>query len=453
MESCKYHPDTAPNFRCDECQESFCSQCVDHSVAGEARCFQCGALVRVRVTSDSVDPLSKRLKKAFLYPLNRNAVGFIIGLSLVTTALSLMPIGGLLQFIAMLFCSGLAVNYSFLCLKATSVGHMEPPGLSEAVEGSFSILIRLFATFFLIGFSVIFLGQHLGPITAIILILTLVVVLPAILMCFAMTDHILGAINPVNFFGLIKNTGLPYWVLVIFLFIMLSSVSLLSSLIGDEQQAFSAFVQSSISSYYAMVEFHLMGYLLYQHQDRLGITAHDIEDKLLKAQSPASVAFAHTNVCLKAGDYSRVKTILQQAIASDPKNTRLWQRYFEILCRLEDRSALQKIADRYFHHLLESAQTFRMLRDAKKLQSLLPDYMPEYAHLRFHLANEYYSSGDAKTAVQLLMGLHKRFPEYARLIEAYTLMTQALEVLPGMEDQMNKCQALLARLKAQEATA
>ncbi|MBV1788230.1 tetratricopeptide repeat protein [Marinobacterium sp. D7] len=453
MESCKYHPDTAPNFRCDECRESFCTQCVDHSVAGEARCFQCGALLRVRVSADSVDPLSKRLKKAFLYPLNPNAMGFIIGLSLVTTALSLMPIGEVLQFIAMLFCSGLAVNYSFLCLKATSVGHMEPPRLGEAVEGSFSILIRLFAMFFLIGLAVMFLGRLLGPLTAIIMILTLVVVLPAILMCFAMSDHILWAVSPDNVFHLIKNTGLPYWVLIIFLFIMFSSVSLLSSWIGDEQQAFSAFAQSSISSYYSMVEFHLMGYLLYQHQDKLGITAQDIEDKLLKAQSPASVALAHANLRLKAGNYSRATAILQQAIASDPKNTRLWQRYFELLCRLEDKPALQKIADRYFHHLLESAQTFGLLRDAKKLYSLLPDYMPEYAHLRFHLASEYYGSGDAETAIRLLSGLHKRFPEYGQLIEAYALMKQALETMPGMEEQVSKCQTLLVQLERHSASA
>ncbi|MBR9884091.1 MAG: hypothetical protein GYB21_10725 [Oceanospirillales bacterium] len=448
MESCKYHPDTSPNFRCDACVDDFCTQCVDHSVEGEARCFQCGGLLRVRIPADSVEPLSKRLKKAFIYPLNRNAIGFIIGLSVITTVLSILPIGGLLQFIALMFCSGVAVNYSFLCLKATSVGHMKPPALSEAVEGSFSILIRLFAMFVLIGIGLSLLGDVLGPIAAILVIMTLIVVLPAILMSFAMTDNLVEALNPANFFGLIKTTGLRYWVLIIFLFIMVSSVSLLSAVIGDEQHALSAIVQSSISSYYSMVEFHLMGYLLYQHQERLGLSSHDAEDKLLRAATPASVALAHVNVCLKAGEYSRVFSILHHAVASDPKNTRLWQRYFDVLCKLENKPTLRKLADRYFHHLLESGQTFRMLKDARRLQTLLQDYMPEYPHIRYHLANEYFGSGDAKTAVQLLSGLHKQFPDYGRLVDAYTLMKQALETLPGMEAQAGKCQALLDRLKA-----
>ncbi|TCK08558.1 DUF4013 domain-containing protein [Marinobacterium mangrovicola] len=449
MESCKYHLDTPPNFSCDECQENFCTQCVDHSMAGEARCFQCGARLRVRVTADSIEPLSKRLKGAFRYPLHLNAVAFIIGLSVVTTLLSALPIGGLLQFIALLFCSGLAINYSFLCLKATSVGHMEPPGLGEAVEGSFSILIRLFAVFFLIAMSFNYLGQFMGPVTAVLSIITLVVVMPAVLMCFAMKDHIMEALNPVNVVGLIRKTGWPYWVLVLFLFIMLSSVSLLSGLIGNEQHALSAIVQSSISSYYLMVEFHLMGYLLYQHQEKLGLASDDIEEKLLQLQSPEKVALAHVNFCLKEGDYERVETILQDAISADPKNTRLWQRYFDVLCKLEDRVRLQKVADRYFHHLLDSAQTFRMLRDVKKLRSLIPDYMPEYAHLRFHLANEYYNSGDARAAVQLLGGMHRRFPDYAKLVEAYGLMKQALEALPGMEAQVSKCESLLVHLQRQ----
>jgi len=452
MESCKFHPDTPPNFRCDDCRDDFCTQCVDHSVAGEARCFNCGALLRVRVTADSIEPLSKRLKKAFAYPLNRNAMGFIIGLSLVTTLLSLMS-GGILQFVAMLFCSGLAVNYSFLCLKATSVGEMEPPGLGEAVEGSFSILFRLFAMFFLIGLALMFMAKFVGPVGMILLVITLIVVLPAIMMCFAMSDRILEAINPANVFGLIRDTGLPYWVLIVFLFIMVSSVSLLSTLIGSEQQGLAAILQSSISSYYSMVEFHLMGYLLYQHQEKLGIAALDTEDKLLRAATPANVALAHANFCLKQGDYPRVLSILQQAITDDPKNTRLWQRYFELLCKLENRPALAKMADRYFRHLLENAQTFRMLKDAKRLQTLLPDYLPEHADLRHHLATEYYGSGDARTTVKLLSGLHKQFPDYRQLVEAYKLMKQALEALPGMEEQVRKCQTLLAQLERQGASA
>lgn len=447
MESCKYHPDTAPNFTCSQCEIDLCKECVDHSIAGEARCFHCGSPLTIRVTASSMESLARRLPKAFRYPMTADAMMFIFGLSVATTFLAVFPLGGFIKFLAMLFCTGLAVNYSFLCLKATAAGDMTPPRLQEAAGGSLSILIRLFAIIFITGIFLNFVASSVSSALAITITLVLVIGIPAMLMCLAMSDSITEAINPVNFIGLMLKTGIPYLILVGFLFIMVSSVSLIQAVIGDDLLFLSAILQSAASSYYAMVAFHLMGYLLYQHQDALGYVSEDAESTLLYHAELEAVTHAHVSICLKEGDYDQAKALLQSAIKQSPTIPALWQRYFDLLCQLEDRQALMDMADKHLSLLLKLDQGIPMLRNYRRLVRILPEYVPGTPALRLSLARLSLEGGDAKAAVRLLNGLHKAFPEYDRLVESGVLLKTALEALPNMEAQVEKCQSLIDQLR------
>ncbi len=447
MESCKYHPDRAPDFHCARCEIDLCTDCVDHSVSGQARCFHCGSSLTPRVTAASVEPLSRRLPYAFRYPMTADAMIFIFGLSVVTTFIAVMPSGGLIQFLALLFCSGLAVNYSFLCLKATAAGAMVPPRLQDAASGSLSILIRLFAIFFIIGAFTSFIASHVSPVLAAMIVFILVIGLPAVFMSLAMSDSIIEAVNPVNFIGLMIKTGIPYLILICFLFIMVSSVTLIQTIIGDDLLFLSAILQSAASSYYSMVAFHLMGYLLYQHQERLGYVSEDAEEKLLYRAKPEDVVRAHVSICLKEGDYERAKMLLRTAIKENPKSTLLWQRYFDLLYQLEDLATLKGMSNQYLERLMQSQQVAPLLRNYRKLIRSLPDFMPDQPQLRLGLAQLSLDSGDAKSAVRLLNGLHKEFPTFDRLVEAGCLLKKALEALPNMNQQAEKCQVLIDQLK------
>ena len=450
MESCKYHPDKPYNFQCSHCEEHFCTDCVDHSVGGEARCFHCGGLLDVKITEDSVEPFTKRIEKAFRYPLSQTAMIFVVGLSVVTTILAAMPLNGLIRLFAVLFCLGLSINYSFLCLKATAQGAMEPPSLADALLDSFNILLRLTGMVILIALGIYAVSAYLNPILGILASIIVFIGLPAILMSFAMTDSVIESVNPLVFIRLMTTLGLSYVILVIFLFIMISSVSLLSSIIGNDLLVLSAILQSSVSYYYSMVAFHLMGYLLFQYQDMLGIATLNDDEKLLRRQEPGDVAMAHVNIQLKDGNYARASELLLKAVSTEPKNSRLWQRCFDVLYRLGNKEALLKVADKYLNHLFDFAQNDRLFSDFKKLRLLLPTFQPKYAHLRYRLASLYHGHGDAKTTVQLINGLHKQHADFDQLIPAYSLMAQALSEMPNMQGQVNKCHQLIELLKKKE---
>ncbi|TCS43931.1 hypothetical protein [Reinekea marinisedimentorum] len=447
MESCKFHPVTASNFNCPSCHINFCNSCVDQSLPVEPKCFLCGGDVVHHVTADNIEPFWRRLERAFRYPLNSNALGIIVGLSVASTVLSSLPFAGLIILILNLIVAGATVNYAFMCLKSTAEGNMEAPPIAEAFSGTLQILFRLLGMILLIGLGIYAIGSTLGPGLAMVASVVVMIGLPAILMCFGYTDSILESLNPFTFVRLITTVGLPYAVLVIFLMIMITSMGVLQQLIGTNLAALSTLIQIGIGNYYSVVMFHLMGYMLYQYQDKLGVASSADELFEDEAAEPADVALQHANVRLKLGEYDRVDDILKNALDVTPGNKRLWQRYFDFLVRTGRRASLKPFADKYLRHLIETAQNPLLSADYKRIIKLLPTYQPSDPHVRYFVASAVRSAGDSMAAVRLLNGMHKSYPEYENLVTAYYLMKEALNDLPDMEAQVGKCEKLIALLK------
>lgn len=446
MAYCKYHPTTASSFYCSHCDSHFCTNCVDHSVGGEARCFCSGQHVNYQVTEDSVEPFWRRLEKAFRYPLYKDAMMMIVGLSVLSAIVTAMPLPGLVILVLWLIIAGASVNYSFMCLTATSEGTMTPPNLADAFAGSLGILLKLFLLFVLAAAAIWAIGARVSPGLAIVAMMIFFVGIPAILMCFAHTDSVLASLNPMNFVGVMTKIGMPYLVLVMFLFIMVSSIGIVNSIIGQELPALSAILQSSVANYYAVVSFHLMGYLLYQYQDKLGFSTADDDEVMQKAEEE-DVLFAHINIHLKEGEYGDAIELLLGALKTNQPKPVVWQRGFEMLYRLEAKQPLASIADGYFSFLVRGARTEQMLSDYKKVKQLLPKFLPKDPTVRLYIAHAAHAQGDSKTTVQLINGMHKQFPEFEKLVAAYTLMVSALHDIPNMESQAVKCQAMVSQLK------
>jgi len=447
MESCNYHPLAASNFYCNACAKQYCTDCVDHSVASEARCFLCGGDLAYHVSTANIEPFWRRLEKAFKYPLNTNALTMVFGLAVLSSILTSLPLPGLVLLLLSLIVAGATVNYSFKCLTSTSDGDMTAPNMADAFSGTLGVLWQLLVMTLLVGAVVFILANQVSPWLGMLAGLVVIVGSPAILMCFAHTGSVLESINPLVFLRLIYRVGLAYWVLIIFLLIMMSSVTVISQLIGNQLSALSSILQATVTNYYAVVMFHLMGYLLYQYQDRLGFATADLSDQARRQDDPADVVLAHINVRLKEGEYQRVDELFRHGIELARRDKRLWARYFEFLVRTGHASALQTFADPYLNFLLETAQTDRLASDYKKIRQVAPAYLPAHPNLRFQLANQCQVGGDALSVVQLINGMHRQFPDYDQLIAAYRLMKLALDDLPKMAGQAEKCQSLIESLQ------
>lgn len=56
-----------------------------------------------------------------------------------------------------------------------------------------------------------------------------------------------------------------------------------------------------------------------------------------------------------------------------------------------------------------------------------------------------------KLAVKLLNGMHKIYPDFSRLPEAYLLLSGILEDMPNMQAQAEKCRQMAEQLKIKAA--
>lgn len=446
MHACKYHPTTPSIFHCGHCEDVFCHSCVDHSVGGEARCFNCGNFVEYQVTADNVEPFWRRIEKAFRYPLNQNAMMIIVGLSVAATVITQLPLPGLVILILSAIVAGATVNYSFMCLTETSEGNMTAPAIGDAFAGTIGVLWKLFLLVLLAGGGVYAISAYINPMLGIVATLVLFIGIPAVLMGFAHTGSVLQSLNPVNFVGVMTAIGMPYFVLLMFLFIMMTSVGIVSSFISDDLAALSTILQSSVSNYYAVVAFHLMGYMLYQYQDKLGFQTAD-DEAALTIESNVDVTLAHVNVRLKEGDYERAVELLLEGTRTNPNDRTLWLRAFDVLYRLEKKKALNQFAQPYLTYLASKALQDRLLPDYKKILQLIPGFKLTDPYLRYHIAKEAQSSGDSKLAVQLLNGMHKQHADFEKLVAAIYVMKCALDDIPNMEAHAVKCQVLLKQLQ------
>jgi len=443
MDSCKYHPLDGATFACRACNHSLCDQCIDDENE-PPRCFTCGGILESLGSVNKVEPFWRRLPEAFKYPLNSASISLILITAVLSVVASLMA---LLFFIAIplyLFATGALIKYGFTCLERTSYGEMKAPDVMEAYSGGISLVFQLFLIILLLTFltgGAYYLSPALGGITG----LVAVVAFPAILIRFAQTENMIDALNPVAITSLIAAIGLPYGLLMAFLMIMMSSIGVLHELVGSVLPAASYFVQAIISNYYTIVMFHLMGYMLFQYQGQLGYSARSDEDETPVRNDTDRFA-AKISIFLKEGNYEKVVDLYYQAFKLFPNEPLFFERFFDLIYACKKSVLMEDFGLTYLEFLNRKKRFDKLTICFKQILHLAPDYLPNSPGMRVQLANLLRQQGDLKLAVRLLNGMHKLYPDYAELPEAYGLLADTLSDMPNMQTQADKCRQMVAQL-------
>ena len=199
-----------------------------------------------------------------------------------------------------------------------------------------------------------------------------------------------------------------------------------------------------------VVVFHIMGYMLFQYQDRLGFSARLQGDVEAFSRSSEDVLSAKIDVFLKEGDYDQVVNLFYTAFNKHPDSESFYHNYFEFLYRSKNAKLMGEFATRYLKLLMKLSKFDKVNAVFKQIQQVIPGYAPQSPELRFLVAKSCRSKGDSATAIKLINGMHKLFPEYDQLVEAYEFLTDCLEDLPNMREKAEKCRALTAALAKQK---
>jgi tetratricopeptide (TPR) repeat protein len=271
---------------------------------------------------------------------------------------------------------------------------------------------------------------------------------PAMLIRFAITQSFLSALNPLGALSLITAIGLPYGLLMAFLLIMVSSMAVLQGIVGTAVPSLSYLLQAVLSNYYTVVIFHLMGYMLFQYQTQLGYSAR-IEDED-DSRPDMERLTARLDVLLKEGNYEQLVAGYHQAFKQFPQEASFYDRYFDFLCACKKPALMKEFGGIYLKFWMNKKRFDKLTVIFKQIQFLVPDFAPVEPELRVQLAQQLHYQGDNKQAIKLLNGMHKLYPEFTGLDEAYSLLAKALEQTPGMQAQAEKCLAWVEQFKRKQ---
>lgn len=446
MDYCKYHPLDGATYACRACNISQCDKCVDdeHSAA---HCFVCGGVLESLGSANTVEPFWRRLKEAFKYPVNANSMSLIVITSIISVLATLMSSLWILSLVMFLFAAGAIMKYSFTCLERTAMGEMKAPDVMEAYSGGIVLILQLVLMTIVLGVAVGVAAYYLGPALGGLLGFIALFSYPAILIRFAQTQNMLEAMNPFAAFALIAAIGLPYGLLIVFMLIMMTSIGVLHEWIGALIPGVSYLLQSIVSNYYTVVMFHLMGYMLFQYQEQLGYSARSDEDDEKPNRSEQERLAAKIEVMLKEGDYEQLVTLYYQAFKRYPNEANFFEKFFDLLYACKKSELMADYGLTYLEFLNRRKRFDKLTPTFKQILFVAPDHLPDSPAMRVQLATLLKQQGDLKLAVKLLNGMHKLYPEFAGLPDAYNLLADTLAEMPNMQAQADKCRQMAAQLK------
>ncbi|MHA7878635.1 MAG: hypothetical protein ACX931_02515 [Saccharospirillum sp.] len=451
MDYCNYHPLEAATYHCPNCHIDCCDACVDDSdIDLGVRCLKCRGELRLLPAEHRVPPFWRRLQEGFRYPLTLQTLVLIASVSVITTLTSLAASAVIVAFIINLAATGIMLKYSFLCLQQTARGNLTAPEVADAYQGGIALVFRLLLMLVLMGGAVFATAVFVHPSLGALLGVYFVMAFPASLIQFAISEDLVAAFNPVNSFRLIWTIGLPYGVLIALILVMIGSVGVIQQLIGFNFTLIALSLQSMVSNYYLVVVFHLMGYMLFQYQARLGYSARADDEALGRSQE--AVALAHLDILLKEGRYEALIEGYRKALAQFPQSKTVHTRYFEFLTQARNPQWMADFAETHLRFLHEQGHGEVMGQAYRTTRTVVPDFRPASPDLRLALARDGFRRDDVRGVVRLLNGLHRTDPDFPHLPAALALLADALALMPETAGKADACRALAKRIQQRRET-
>lgn len=442
--TCKYHPQTPARWRCESCEINFCSGCVKGVAKQIPDCPVCKRELSSLGSANLIKPFWARLREFFLYPLH--PAPLLVMFVLSVAAFLIVQIPGSYRSIEVLLWpipryDLFAIPFYFVYLKYaqsvledTAHGHLKPRPLSfEKLTENGMIVIKMFTVlfvFYLLKIAAVDLFNVLGEQ---LLNLVLVFATPAVLMVLFMEDNLFSALNPETVGTLMLRIGTPY----IFLFALLYSLQqakkfIFGMLFGVFEPALTVALFEFVSMYFYLIMFNMMGYLLYQHHEALGfdidVEVEDYIDKKKKSEPEAEVSpeLRAVEILIHEGKTEDAVRQLQGVIRNTPTDTEARERMLKLLRLTGDMSLFREQGQSYISYLMNENK----MAQAKKVYQSCVEYdktfKPQKASERVELATLFRHNGQHKLAMALLNNLHKDFPNYDNVPQAYLMVAQIL---------------------------
>jgi len=421
---CQFHPTKAAENYCGYCEINVCGACSDelsnHRNQGSSvLCFICRSGLEPLAEGSQITPFWSRIGEIYKYPLSLQAIITIVLIAALST---------LMQGLGMFSASG----------------ENEAPTVDACFKGSVAPviyvgLISVVATFAAVTIFYKF-GDGMGIISSFILAL----VLPAAIIIVAVEERLFPALNPVGVLGVIKATGISYFVMVLFIVVMLSSMGLLSSLFsGEDFSSFGLFFTSLIANYYSVVVYHIMGYLVYQNHAELGYSVSGKAGiKNSKERSAKQRQSAKLEILIKAGEFEAAREVAKESLRN---NSSVWEwgRAIKLFCAGKPSEDLEKYFERYVDKLSNLDEVGKIADMYLELVRAKPTFEPTKDSQKLTIANALHHIGKDVLAIKLVQKLPLESNKKDIVEGSLNLLINSFKRLPGGEKHVSHFKSLL----------
>ena len=441
--TCKYHTQTPAQWRCQHCQINYCPSCVTQLHAHRApECPICKRELNSLGAANLIKPFWLRLRQFFIFPAYPAPLILLLVLSLLIYLLRLVPgwqhdynvlfwnfprNALLLMPIIVVF-----LKYAHSVMQDTAHGHLEPSPLSsdKLFENGLIVLklLAIFFAFYLLEWAALDILNVPGYSLAIMLT---ALATPAAIMILVMEDRLTHALNPAMLINVIRKIGMPYFIMfVLFYLLTIAKSTLMMILHKYIDPSLSFAVYSFVTMYFYLMMFNMMGYVLYQYHEALGfsveVAAHEQEDAHQDEVVTTHPELRAIEILLHEGKHEQAINQLQQLIKSNPSDMEARERMLKLV-RLTGHELIHtEQAQNLISYLIgenKMAQAARIFEAANEFDK---QFRPAKPVQRLEMAKYLRQNNQGKLAMAILHNLHRDFPSFERVPEAYLIVAQLL---------------------------
>jgi len=437
---CRYHPCEHAGWHCLACQRSLCASCVPNQGLVSAPCPNCQTYLKFTGKASETVPFWQCLSDFFAYPL---APAPLVLITICTLLPALAGDGWTGLFIA-LFLTCAQTKYMYSVIEATANGELTPPSLGVAFSGGGLLLVlqQICILFAIVGLVFLAATWFGGGWAWVVMVISLTV-LPASIMILATEHEISQALDVTRLAGFIRALGWPYFVMYGYILLLLLGMGAAQAFVMEHFRPALAYTFTGfVASYFLLIIFFMMGYVLLQYQHLLGGALMDDSPLGLaeKAVLTDKQAYTEIDIALKEGNFELAITALLSLFKRKPHDTHILNRLFRLLLATRKWEMLDKKSAPVLALLLETGRLKEIRQLLRGLYQQRPEFEVRDAQLSLRLAQSLYHAGEYRLLLRILKNFGERFHESD--YEADVLELSARTLANGLQNPEKAAQYL-----------
>jgi tetratricopeptide (TPR) repeat protein len=436
--SCHYHPTKPALWVCPECELNYCGDCIDSRVVvqyGKKNlyyfCPECNVTAERIAFEDTVVPFWNRLPQFFAYPFHPRPIGLIIVLSIVFIFFLNLP---LFRFWGCVLTGAVFFKYAFASLRSTANGSLTPPRIeSDILFKDLSIVFKQLGILFVIGFAVHQLQKLAGMTTGVLVLYCAILFIPAMIIMLVGTGSLLQSVNPLLFVGMAWRIGWSYLLMCLFLMILTVAPFFLGYyiLVGHYTLGLPPFLSIFLFllslEYYAIIFYHLMGYVIFQYHEEIGYDVDFVDEETPSKEKPGeqddvAKLLNRVDMLIKEGKLDDAILLIKSETGGAISDLNLAERYYNLLKIKEEFPDMLEHGKVYLDLLAKGNQKEKLSEVYSECISQDDRFAPKPMTL-LKVASTLNESGKSEESIKAYHRFVKANPENPLVPKAYFLVS------------------------------